>query len=66
MEEFNPRELLIENYKNQTKCLKELYNLMNNEVDILNTMIEIAIPEEEYEKVRKQAILLIKERDENE
>jgi len=65
MEEFNVLELQIENYKNQVKCLKELYELMNDELDILNTMVEIAIPEEEYQKIKNQAILVIKEREEN-
>lgn len=63
MEEFNTTELLLDNYKNQTKCLKELYELANDEIDILNTMVEIGIPENEYQKIRTQAILLIKERE---
>lgn len=63
MKEFDTNELLLENYKNQTKCLKELYELTSEELDILNTMVEMIIPEEEYQKIRSQAILLIKERE---
>ena len=64
MKEFNVLELQIDDYRKQVKCLKELYELENREIDILNTMIEISIPEDEYEKIRNQAILLIKEREE--
>ncbi len=63
MEDF--KDLEIERYRKQVKNLEELYNLMNEELDVLTTMVEIGIPEDEYLKIRKQAYLLIKEREEN-
>jgi hypothetical protein len=62
MEDF--RDLEIERYRKQVKNLEELYNLINEELDVLNTMVEIAIPEDEYMKIRQQAYLLINEREE--
>lgn len=66
MEEFDVNELLLESYKKQVKTLNDLYYLINDELEILNTMIEITIPEEDYQKIRKQAMLVIKEREEQE
>ena len=63
MAAFDANELLLDNYRNQTKCLKELYELMNDELCILNTMVEIGISEDDYQKIRNQAILLLKERE---
>ena len=64
MNEFDPREIELDIYRKEVKNLKEIYNLMNDELEILNTMIEISIPEEDYQKLKNQAILLIKEREE--
>jgi hypothetical protein len=59
-------EYTWENFEKKIKLLKELYELMNNEIEILNTMIEIVVPEQDYKKIREKAILLIQEREEDE
>lgn len=63
MEDF--KDLEIERYRKQVKNLEELHNLMAEELDVLTTMVEIGIPEDEYMKIRQQAYLLINEREEN-
>jgi hypothetical protein len=63
LEDF--KDLEIERYRKQIKNLEELHNLMAEEIDVLTTMVEIGIPESEYLKIRKQAYLLIEEREEN-
>lgn len=65
MEEFDD-EYTWENFEKKIKLLKELYELMNNEIEILNTMIEIVVPEQDYKKIREKAILLIQKREEDE
>ncbi len=63
MEDF--KDLEIDRYKKQIKNLEELFNLMIEELDVLTTMVEIGIPENEYLRIRQQAYLLINEREEN-
>lgn len=64
MEDF--KDLEIENLKQQNKHLKEMWNLLAEELEVVQTMVEIGIPENEYMQIRKQAYLVIKEREENE
>lgn len=64
MEDF--KDLEIERYRKQIKNLEELHNLMAEELEVVQTMVEIGIPEDEYLKIRKQAYLLINEREEDE
>lgn len=62
MEDF--KDLEIERYRKQIKNLEELHNLMAEELEVVQTMVEIGIPEDEYLKIKKQAYLLINEREE--
>ena len=64
-DEYTDDEYTWENFEKKIKLLKEIYELMNNEIEILNTMIEIVVPEQDYKKIREKAILLIQEREED-
>lgn len=64
MEDF--KDLEIENLKQQNKHLKELWNLMAEELDVCNLVIGMSMSDAEFYERRKEAWRILKESEEEE
>ncbi len=64
MEDFKDFE--IDNLKKQNKNLKELYNLIAYELNVVNLVIEMSMSDEEFYEKRKEAYRILKEKEEEE
>lgn len=53
-------------YKEQIKILKDLYNLLADELEITNQIIDISMSNEDYKKYREIAINQIRKEKEDE
>lgn len=63
------REFEIENLKNQNKNLKEMWNLINEELEVYNIVIGMSMSDEEFFERKKEAWKIYvtqKEEEENE
>lgn len=63
------REFEIENYKKQIKSLKEMWNLINEELEVYNIIIGMSMSDEEFLERKKEAWKIYvtqKEEEENE
>ena len=63
------REFEIENYKKQIKSLKEMWNLINEELEVYNIVIGMSMSDEEFLERKKEAWKIYvtqKEEEENE
>ena len=49
------REFEIENYKKQIKSLKEMWNLINEELEVYNIVIGMSMSDEEFYERKKEA-----------
>lgn len=49
------REFEIENYKKQIKSLKEMWNLINEELEVYNIVIGMSMSDEEFLERKKEA-----------
>ncbi len=66
MEDF--KEFEIENYKKQIKSLKEMWNLINEELEVYNIVIGMSMSDEEFFERKKEAwkiYVVQKEEEEN-
>lgn len=63
------REFEIENLKKQNKNLKEMWNLINEELEVYNIVIGMSMSDEEFYERKKEAWKIYvtqKEEEENE
>lgn len=63
------REFEIENLKKQNKNLKEMWNLINEELEVYNIVIGMSMSDEEFLERKKEAwkiYVVQKEEEENE
>ena len=63
------REFEIENLKKQNKNLKEMWNLINEELEVYNIVIGMSMSDEEFYERKKEAwkiYVVQKEEEENE
>lgn len=63
------REFEIENLKKQNKNLKEMWNLINEELEVYNIVIGMSMSDEEFLERKKEAwkiYITQKEEEENE
>lgn len=60
------REFEIENLKKQNKNLKEMWNLINEELEVYNIVIGMSMSDEEFFERKKEAWKIYSEREEEE
>lgn len=60
------REFEIENLKKQVKNLKEMWNLINEELEVYNIVIGMSMSDEEFFERKKEAWKIYSEREEEE
>lgn len=60
------REFEIENLKKQVKNLKEMWNLINEELEVYNIVIGMSMSDEEFFERKKEAWKIYSEREEDE
>lgn len=58
------REFEIENLKKQNKNLKEMWNLINEELEVYNIVIGMSMSDEEFLERKKEAWRIYSEREE--
>ena len=64
MEDF--KEFEIENLRKQNKNLKEMWNLINEELEVYNIVIGMSMSDEEFFERKKEAWKIYSEREEDE
>lgn len=60
------REFEIENLKKQNKNLKEMWNLINEELEVYNIVIGMSMSEDDFFERKKEAWKIYSEREEEE
>lgn len=60
------REFEIENLKKQVKNLKEMWDLINEELEVYNIVIGMSMSDEEFLERKKEAWKIYSEREEEE
>jgi hypothetical protein len=60
------REYEIENYRKQIKNLKEMWNLINEELEVYNLVIGMSMSDEEFYERKKEAWRIYLEQKEEE
>ena len=60
------REFEIENLRKQNKNLKEMWNLINEELEVYNIVIGMSMSDEEFLERKKEAWKIYSEREEKE
>ena len=57
------REFEIENLRKQNKNLKEMWNLINEELEVYNIVIGMSMSDEEFYERKKEAWKIYSERE---
>lgn len=60
------REFEIENLRKQVNHLKEMWNLINEELEVYNIVIGMSMSDEDFFQRKKEAWKIYSEREENE
>ena len=60
------REFEIENLRKQVNHLKEIWNLINEELEVYNIVIGMSMSDEEFLERKKEAWKIYSEREEEE